>query len=426
MATMAGKRLILSAIMSTVNTWRHPELDPKGIFTLEFYKELARTAERGKLDMLFFGDALSLPGQERGDRIAEHALTRGIEPLTLISALSSHTERIGLICTLNTSYMEPSQIAGKMATADLLSGGRTAWNAVTGTIGKDDDNLFKREAMSHADRYERTDEYIELVKKLWRSGASSEAAFHHRGKWFEVNDGLNIPASEQGQPLIIQAGRSAEFQRQAAKTADAVFTTFSNLEEGRAFYANVKNQMAPFGRNRDDIKILPGLRPIIAATEKEALQKQAYLSSLIHPTLSINSLSQSLGFDLSGYDPNGPLPELPKPGTRLTHDDLAYRSQLAELASKQNLSILELSRKISDSRGHLSFVGTPEKLADYMEEWLDKEGSDGFNIMLPYLPGGLNDFVDLAIPVLQRRGLFRNHYEGATLREHLGLPERSH
>jgi alkanesulfonate monooxygenase len=419
---MAGRKLVLSAILSTVNAWRHPAWDPAGIYKLKFYKELAQIAERGKLDMIFFGDALSLPGQARGGAIEEYAITRGIEPMTLIAALSAATEHIGFIGTLNTSYLSPYAIARKLATLYLLSGGRAAWNAVTATTYKDDHNFRPLPPLSQNERYERTDEFIHLVRELLGSWVDEyPQSLRFSGKWFDAKEPLNVRMPLNDQPLVIQAGRSEQFQLQAARTADAVFTTFSSLEEGKQFYQRVKHEMRRIGRAGHELKILPGLRPILGETIEEARNKAAYLQSLIHPAVSIQALSASLHMDLSQHDPNAPLPEHVPAEVTLTKDEAAYREQVAELARSQQLSILELSKKLIDTRGHLSFVGTPGQLADYMEQWLEEKGADGFNIMLPYLPGGLRDFVDLAVPELQRRGLFRQAYEGRTLRENMGL-----
>jgi len=407
------QRLILSGIFSTVNAWRHPALDARGIFTTAFYRRLAETAERGRLDMVFFGDALSLPGQAADGTLDEHAITRGLEPATTIAALAGAVSHLGLAGTFNTSYWTPEAIARKTATLHLLSGGRMAWNVVTATIGQDDDNLRPLAPLSHQERYARADEAIAAVRRLWR-GEPSPA-----GRWFAEAAALGLPAlPDDDQPLIVQAGRSAEFRLQAARTAEAVFTTLGTLDEARAFYASVKDAMPRFGRDPGACKILPGLRIVLGRTEAEAQEKAAWLESLVLPEIAIRALSVRLGQDLSAFDPDGPLPPAP-PGQGGSPDELAWRSQLRQLAADRGYSILQLSRAADQTRGHSGYLGTPAGLADLMATWRDTRACDGFNIMFPSLPEGLEDFVNLGIPVLQERGLAQTDYRCGTLREKL-------
>lgn len=419
---MTPPRLIFSGIFSTVNAWRHPALDPRGIYTVDFYRRLAETAERGKLDMVFFGDALSLPGQGADGVLAEHAITRGLEPATVIGALAACVDHLGLAGTFNTSYWTPEAIARKTATLHLLSGGRMAWNVVTATIGKDDDNLRPLGPLTQQQRYERTDEAIGLIRRLWAGWpehAAGPRLMDHRGRWFTQQRPLPLPDLLGGDlPLLVQAGRSPEFQLQAARTAEAVFTTVGTIEEGRAFHAAVKSAMPRFGRAPGDCKILPGLRVVLGRTQAEADDKAHWLESLVLPEVSIGALSASLGHDLSGCDPDGPLPPA-APGTQGSADEQAWRAQIRQLAADRGYSILQLSRAVGQGRGHAAFTGTPEGLAGMCAQWRDARACDGFNIMFPSLPEGLEDFVDLGIPALQERGLAQAAYRPGTLREKL-------
>ncbi|HEV7975615.1 LLM class flavin-dependent oxidoreductase [Amycolatopsis sp.] len=407
--------------------WRHPESQPRQARSLAHYVRLAQTAERGKLDSLFLADGVALWGNVRYN---SHNL---FEPLTLLSALAGATEHIGLIATASTTYNEPYHLARKFASLDHLSGGRAGWNIVT-SAGQDEArnfNLDKRP--DHELRYERAAEFVEVAKKLWDSWEDGAALIDkdsgiyadderihrvdHVGKHFQVRGPLNTPRPVQGYPLLVQAGSSETGKDYAARHAEAVFTAQQTFAEGKAFYDDVKARLAQYGRTPDEVKILPGISPIIGRTEAEARQREAELNALITPEYGVKQLSNMLDHDISLYPLDGPLPEV---GTH-TEGAQSRFDLVTGLARRENLTIRQLIERLAGGRGHRVFAGTPTQIADQLEHWFTEGAADGFNIMPPTLPGGLDDFVDLVVPELQRRGLFRTEYTGSTLREHYGL-----
>jgi alkanesulfonate monooxygenase len=316
---------------------------------------------------------------------------------------------------------------------DHLSGGRAAWNLVTSATNAEARNFNQEKHMDHAPRYDRAREFVEVVTKLWDSW--EDDAFvrdkesgryfepdklhipNHKGEYFAVKGPLNVARPVQGYPVIIQAGSSEDGKNLAAQTAEVIFTAQQTLADAQAFYADVKGRLATYGRQPDQLKIMPGIFPVIGSTEQEAREKFAEIQSFIHPQVGLSLLGGMLGeLDLSKYPLDGPLPEVP-------HTELHQSRQklLLELSQREHLTIRQLYEAIAGARGHWQLVGTPEQIADKLEEWFRNGGADGFNIMPPYLPGGLEDFVDYVIPILQQRGLFRTEYEGHTLRENLGL-----
>jgi alkanesulfonate monooxygenase len=354
--------------------------------------------------------------------------------LTLLSALSVVTERIGLAATVSTTYNEPYHLARKFASLDYLSNGRSGWNLVTSATNSEAQNFNLDKHPEHALRYQRAREFVEVVTKLWDSweddaflrDKESGVYFdpdklhvaNHKGEHFSVQGPLNVARPPQGYPVIIQAGSSEDGKNLAAETAEVIFTAQQTLEDAQAFYADVKGRLAKYGRSPDSLKIMPGIFPVIGRTEQEAKEKFEQLQELIHPSIGLGLLSGLVGgIDLSGYPLDGPLPNLPD--TELAKSRLKL---VTDLAQRDQLTIRQLYLAIAGARGHRQISGTPEQIADQLEEWFVNEGADGFNIMPPYLPGGLDDFVDLVIPELQHRGLFRTEYEGKTLRENLGLP----
>jgi FMN-dependent oxidoreductase (nitrilotriacetate monooxygenase family) len=407
--------------------WRHPETRPRQARSLAHYVRLAQTAERGKLDSLFLADGVALWGNVRYN---SHNL---FEPLTLLSALAGATEHIGLIATASTTYNEPYHLARKFASLDHLSGGRAGWNIVT-SAGQDEArnfNLDKRP--DHELRYERAAEFVDVAKKLWDSWEDGAALIDkesgiyadderihpidHVGKHFQVRGPLNTPRPVQGYPLLVQAGSSETGKDYAARYAEAVFTAQQTFAEGKAFYDDVKARLAQYGRTPDEVKILPGISPIIGRTEAEARQREADLNALITPEYGVKQLSNMLDHDISRYPLDGPLPEV---GTH-TEGAQSRFDLVTGLARRENLTIRQLIERLAGGRGHRVFAGTPTQIADQLEQWFTEGAADGFNIMPPTLPGGLDDFVDLVVPELQRRGLFRTEYTGSTLREHYGL-----
>nr|WP_234406071.1 LLM class flavin-dependent oxidoreductase [Methylobacillus glycogenes] len=341
-----------------------------------------------------------------------------------------------MIGTATTTYNEPYHIARKFASLDQISRGRSGWNLVTSDNASESANFGRPQHVSHSQRYARAREFYEVVTGLWDSweeGAfindkaggrwfdrSKLHALNHHGEHFDVAGPLNVARSPQGRPVIVQAGGSETGRELAAETAEVVFTAHANLSSAQAFYRDLKGRLAKFGRHQDSLKIMPGIFSIIGKTQAEAEDKFNTLQDLVEPEAGLALLGRMIGnFDLSSYPLDGPLPELP-----LTDNGQQSRQKLlTEIAQGENLSIRQLYLRIAGGRGHLTVVGTAETVADHIQEWFEQGGADGFNVMAPWLPGGLRDFTELVVPELQRRGIFRTQYEGKTLREHLRLPK---
>lgn len=402
--------------------WRHPLTEPSRITDIGHFQELARIAERGKLDSVFLADGLALWGN------VKHNALGGLEPLTLLAALATVTHHIGLIATVSTTYNEPFHVARKFASLDHISGGRAGWNIVT-SAGEAEAHNFGIERPAHGDRYQRAEEFLDVVNALWDSWAEGAVVndrdggvyadtsrinpIDHRGTHFAVKGPLNIQRGPQGRPLLVQAGSSEDGKEFAARHAEAVFTAQQTLEDAQEFYADLKARL-PHGRQ---LKILPGISPIIGSTEREALRLEKELEDLIVPAYGLQQLSNIFSIDLTGHPLDGPLPDIAG-----NPDGQQSRVRLIkDLAARGNLTIREVINKLAGGRGHRVIAGTPEQIADELQEWYENGAADGFNIMPPYLPGGLADFVDHVVPELQIRGLFRTEYEGRTLRERYGL-----
>lgn len=408
--------------------WRHPRTQPERITDLAHFQELARTAERGRLDSLFLADGLTLWGNAR------HNAVGGFEPITLLSALAATTEHIGLIATVSTTFNEPYHVAREFASLDHLSGGRAGWNIVTSGNVNEARNFGLDEHVAHGRRYERAHEFLDVAVKLWDSwqddavvidrerGVYAEGvrAIEHHGEHFRVAGPLNVQRSPQGHPLLVQAGSSEDGKEFAAQHAEAVFTAQQTLADGQAFYAGLKSRLAAYGREHGDVKILPGICPVLGGTEREARALEDELTALQVPEYGLQQLSGMVGVDLSGLPLDGPLPQLP--AERDINGNKSRFTLVSELARRDGLNLRQLIARLGGGRGHRVFAGTPEQVADQLEEWFTQGAADGFNIMPPHLPGGLADFVDHVVPVLQRRGLFRTDYTGRTLREHYGIP----
>ncbi|MDQ1536101.1 MAG: hypothetical protein QOE58_494 [Actinomycetota bacterium] len=407
--------------------WRHPAVDPAAALTLSHYVDIARTAERGKLDSVFFADTAALDGK------VKYNTHTAFEPLTLLAALAASTQHIGLISTASTTYNHPYTLARSFASLDHLSGGRAGWNIVT-SAGQDEAHNFGLEARpDHDVRYARATEFIQLAKALWdsfddeaivadkESGIYADAdliiPIDHEGEYFTVRGPLNIRRPVQGYPLLVQAGSSEAGKQYAAKFAEAVFTAQPTLRDGQAFYSDLKGRLAAHGRHPDELLILPGISPVIGSTEQEARDRAAELNALISPDYGVAQLSGILDTDLSGHDLDGPLPEV---GTR-TEGNQSRFDLITQLARRESLTIRQLIERLAGGRGHRVVTGTPEQIADQIQLWFEQGAADGFNIMAPTLPDGLDDFVDHVVPELQRRGLFRTDYTGTTLRDHYGL-----
>ena len=433
---MAEKRqLHLGAFMrpATIHTggWRYPGAYPDANFNFPLIKQFAQKLERAKFDAFFMADHLAVLNMPM-EALKRSATPTSFEPFTLLPALAAVTEHLGLVATGSTTYDEPFHVARRFASLDHISGGRAGWNIVTTSNPDASRNFGLEEALEHSDRYARAREFYDVVTGLWDSW--DEDAFlqdpesgiyvdpekmhvlDHKGKYFSVRGPLNIARPVQGWPVIVQAGSSDAGRQLAAETAEAVFTSHSNLAAGQAFYTDVKARAEKVGRNGDDIKILPACFVIIGDSVEEAREKRAMLDSLVHADSAIASLSIALGHDASKFDPDGPLPDIPE-----SNASKSGRERAITLAARENLTVRQLAQRLGGYSG-AAMVGTPETIADEMEEWLETGGSDGFTVMFSHLPGGLDDFCDRVVPELQRRGLFRREYEGATLRENLGLP----
>jgi len=433
---MSRKQLRLGAFMRPISihtgAWRYPGALPDANFNFTAIKRYAQKLEHGKFDAFFMADHLAVLNMPLESLKRSHTVT-SFDPLTLLPALAVKTERLGLIATASTTYNEPYHVARKFASLDWISDGRAGWNVVTSGNPTEAMNFGLEEHVEHATRYRRAREFFDVVTGLWDSWADDAfirdvesgeyfdpARLHvldHKGEFLKVRGPLNIARPPQGWPVIVQAGASEAGRQLAAETAEMVFGAQSGLKGGQEFFADVKGRMRKLGRDPDHLKILPGAFVVVGDTVEEAKAKRALLDSGVHYDSAIASLSIAVGHDVSGFAPEGPLPDdLPE-----TNASKSGRERAIALGKRDNLNIRQLAQRLGGFAG-LSFVGTPATIADEMEQWLVEEGSDGFNVMFPFLPAGLDDFVDRVVPELQRRGIFRQDYEGRTLRENLGLP----
>ncbi len=417
-----------------VAAWRHPDAFPESGMNFAHAKYVAQAAERGKFDLLFLADgaAVSIFGNEASRGRVGKVVK--FEPMTILSALAAVTSHLGLVATSTTTYNEPYTLARQFASLDQISGGRAGWNLVTSNNEAEAFNYSRDQHYSHADRYDRALEFAEVVTGLWDSwdddaflldkeggryfDPAKMHALNHRGKHFKVRGPLNVARSPQGRPVLVQAGASDTGRGLAASVADVVFTAQTTFEQARDFYTDVKARVARAGRHPDHVRILPGLYPVVGRTEAEAKEKFEYLQSLIQPAVGIAILEHTIGVGgLDKYPLHGPVPDMGD-----TNGPLSRQRLLLEAARRDNLTLWELCLLNAGPRGHALAIGTPAQIADMMEHWFRNEGADGFNVMPAWLPGSLDDFVDMVVPELQRRGIFRTEYEGTTLRDHLGLP----
>jgi len=415
-----------------VAAWRHP--DASDSQSLADFVNFARAAEAAKFDAVFLADAVGFRNDDvDGAQYKAHSGVYPFEPITLLSALAAATSRIGLVATASTSFSEPFNLARQFASLDRLSEGRAGWNLVTSADPAAAFNFGHIAPIPHAERYSRAEEFADVVRGLWdswdddafvrdRAGGlyfdpQGLHVLDHVGKHFRVKGPLNIPRSPQGRPVLVQAGSSEPGKELAARTAEAIFTAQQTLAEAVAFYADVKGRLAKFGRAPDDLKILPGVFPVVGRTEAEAQDKFGQLQALISPEVGLNLLARFLGDpDILNHPVDGPIPALKE-----TEGGKSRQVLLIELARRENLTIRDLYLRIAGARGHWQLVGTATQIADQLEERFQNYGADGFNIMSPILPTGLTNFIELVLPELRRRNLFRTDYEGRTLRDHLGL-----
>lgn len=431
---MENRQLHLNAFLMGVGhheaAWRLPESKPRDAAEVTHYQQLARTAERGLMDSVFFADSPSMMSNP-ARRPAET-----LDPVLLLAAMAVVTERIGLIATGSTTYEEPYNVARKFASLDAISHGRAGWNVVTTADENAGANFGHETIPEHAARYARAQEFLEVVTGLWAAwepdavvadkaagvyaDPSKVHTLDHVGEHFRVRGPLNVSRSAQGWPVLVQAGSSPAGIRLAARFAEAVFTAQRGIEDGQIFYQQLKSATTRAGRSPDSIKVLPGLVPIIGSTEAEAADLERRLDELMVHEHALRQLANQIGVPAEELDLDAPLPD----HVRAVEDIQGNRSRYdltLELARRDHLTVRQLLNRLGGGRGHRTLAGTPEQIADSLEHWFRAGAADGFNIMPAALPGGLAVFVDEVIPMLQHRGLFRRDYTGQTLRDHYGL-----
>ncbi|UJR83978.1 LLM class flavin-dependent oxidoreductase [Sandaracinus amylolyticus] len=408
--------------------WRHRSATGNGRPDVGYWTRLAQRAEDAKLDTFFLADFIGRSGDDL-DTISRQGGSFQFEPVTLLSAIASLTRNIGLVATINTNFSEPYNVARLLSSLDHVSGGRAGWNVVSSLNPATAKNFGLDAPPSHSDRYERADEFLDVVKKLWDSW--SDDAFDapdrpanrffdpknafpvkHRGEHFSVDGLLDVARPLQGHPVIVQAGNSDTGREFAAKVAEMTYSSAQSLDVAREYYSDVKSRAAKYGRDPEDVIITPGLSVLAARSDAEAQEAFAELQEGIDFRHSLNFF----GVDLSGYPLDGPLPELPE-----VENGKGRARQLVELARRENLTIRQLVLRFAVSRGHLQAVGSPKTIADTIEAWWEQGGADGFNVVPPLLPRGFDDFATLVIPELRRRGLARREYGPGTYRDRLGL-----
>lgn len=423
--------LFLQGAGHHVSGWRHPDAEA-GSENFDLLRRVAKQAEDAKFDMVFLADGLTSGVDAHPSMVAR------FEPLTLLSALAMVTDKIGLAATASTTYGEPYHTARAFASIDHLSHGRAAWNIVTTSYARTANN-FSKSHPEHDERYAVAEEFVDVVRGLWDSwdddafpkdkenGVYADPnkvhVLNHAGKYYSVQGPLNIPRSPQGHPVLIQAGSSGPGQDLAARIADIVFTAQQSLAEAQAFYASLKDRVVKAGRNPDSVAVMPGFMPVIGDSFEDATAKLKELNRWTDIKSAMPLLEERIGHSLADYDLDGPLPDLP------ISDQLRSRAELLrDLARRENLTIRDLALRVAAGRGHHIVLGTAEQIADRMQEWFEGKAADGFNVMPPYFPGGLEDFNRQVVPILQDRGLFRTEYTGSTLRDHLNIarPEIKH
>lgn len=435
------KQLKLGAFLSVPGNhlagWRHPDAVPESDMDFGWYMRLAQMAERALYDTIFFQDTVAVAGSDalKAGDLTRTRLSRivKLEPTATLAALAVGTTHIGLVATATTTFNEPYNIARRFSTIDHISNGRCGWNLVTSQIEDEAGNFNLDTHVDHALRYERAIEFYEVVAGLWDSWEADAFLrdkesgvwfdrdkmhfLDHHGKHFNVRGPLNSPRTPQGRPVVAQAGSSEPGRELAARTADVVFTAQTELAAAREFFADVKGRTARYGRTPDDIKIMPGITPVIGRTMEEAQEKYEQLQALLPDDVALAALARfTRGIDIFSYPLHGPMPDLPEANSAKSRQKL-----IMDMARKGNLSLIQTARAVSAAQGHRVLVGTPQYIADELQEWLEADAADGFNVICNYYPGPFEDFSNLVIPELQRRGIFRTAYTGRTLRDHLGL-----
>ncbi|MFI6216175.1 LLM class flavin-dependent oxidoreductase [Nocardia brasiliensis] len=413
--------------------WRHPDSQPHRIYDAAYYQEIGRTAEAAKLDAVFFADGPALRTN------VEHNAGSGLEPITLLTAIATATTHLGLIATASTTYYEPYNLARLFSTLDHLSGGRAGWNIVTTGTDLAAANFGLAKHPDHAERYARAREFVDAVVALWDSweddaivldqagGRYADPAKIHPidfvGEYLRVRGPFNAPRTPQGYPVLVQAGASNEGRSFAGKYAEAIFTAHQRLEDAQAFYADIKAQAAGFGRAPEHVKILPGISPFIGDTEASAKRLEREFNELTVPEYGLTQLENIVGKSLRHLPLDGDIPvDLFDDAGDVTDNGRSRLQVVAGIVQRERPTVRGLLHRLAGARGHRVFAGTPEQVADTIEEWFRSGAADGFNVMPPYYPGGLEVFAATVVPILQERGLFRTEYSGTTLRDHFGLP----
>jgi FMN-dependent oxidoreductase (nitrilotriacetate monooxygenase family) len=414
-------------------SWRHPDAPGREIFDLSYYRRLADAAESARMDAIFVADHVAMWDTYESN-IAHYANAR-LEPITLLAALAAVTRHVGLIVTASASYSEPYNIARAFASLDHISNGRFGWNVVTSGMNEEAMNFGRDANIEHAFRYERAEEFLEVTKALWdsleddallldkKSGFFADPRRVHRinhvGKHFKVRGPLNVPRPPQGYPVIVQAGSSEDGKQLAAAHADLNFALVRTIEEGQRYRKDFDQRLQRIGRQPGDLKVLPGILPIVARSKSEAQEKRDFLETLVPARVGVDLVSSWGGMDLSAYPIDGPLPPLPEVST---YDGQRTNLERLKAFAKENLTIREIARRISNAGTGPVMAGTPTEIADEMEAWYVAGAADGFNLMFPLLPDDWLTFAELVVPELQRRGLTRKEYASGTLRDRLGLP----
>jgi len=414
-----------------VSSWRHPESSPNASIDIVAMQKLAQIAEKGKFDIAFIADSLAVNGESHPQ------ILNRFDPLILITALAAATKKIGIGATASTTYSEPYTLARQFASVDHMSDGRAGWNVVTtaDATGETALNFSRDDHWEHNHRYERAEEFVDVVKGLWDSWEDNAFIYNketgqffnpekvhelnYKGKYFSVKGPLNIARSKQGQPVIIQAGASVPGQQLAARTAEVVFTRWDNIEESKNYYEKLKEQVVGFGRKEEDLQILHGISPIVGETEEDAIRKYEELSNLVDPYEGLKFVSGYMGnVDFSKYALDSLARDIDFPAVNSIQSNF---KEMKKIMHEEDLKVRDLYARFFSPARKDSFVGTPIQIANEMEMWFKEKAADGFMLQFPLLPGGLEDFVDHVVPLLQEKGIFRLDYEGDTLREHLGI-----
>ncbi len=434
---MSGSKRQLSIGMNILGfgahsaAWRTGEASPNSLTDVEYFRNIARISERGTLDAIFLADGPALAGD-----VAHHPSGR-LEPSVLLEAVALATKHIGVIATASSTFNEPFNLARRYASIDHITGGRIAWNVVTTYSDAAAQNFGQKTSAHHADRYALAEEFVDVVVKLWDSWEDDAIigdavngrfadpakvhAINHVGKYLSVKGPLNVPRSPQGRPVLVQAGSSEGGKSLGSRFADAIFTTQTTLPAGQAFYRDMKNRARQWGRNPDHLKIMPGIATVIGSTESEAQARFDRLNAFLVEGALANQVANRIGIPVSELDLDKELPwDRITPVSEFEQGSHGFLEAQLNLARHEKLTVRELSRRILV--GHRLIVGTPEQVADSIEEWFHAGAADGFNIMPDVFPSGVEIFVDEVVPLLRKRGIFRHEYTGSTLRDHLGLP----